>query len=107
MIRVTRVSETKWLSLIDFFSEVSMKKGILDVKLVDRPSIIDHKAENSADCSRLGDGAEGLVIVNVSLLIKAFGNKACFVSLSTTISMTFDFKHPFVANNINMARRRN
>jgi hypothetical protein len=49
----------------------------------------------------------GLTKVNAELLVKALGDKTCFVTINRTISFAFEMEDPFIANNIHVRSVKN
>ena len=49
------------------------------------------------DSDGIGHGTESLMKINTQLLVKAFSNKASFISSNRTIEIFFNVKNPFFA----------
>ncbi|KAM2605367.1 hypothetical protein TB2_034179 [Malus domestica] len=82
-----------------------MNKGIANVKLVLKPIILHSKSEKYANGNRFGNMTEGIFEINAFMLMKAFSNKAGFLSINGTIRFPFDLKHLFAVYQILMWRR--
>lgn len=67
-----------------------MKKWILNIKLMNRPSSGNRKAENSVDNSQFDQMAECINLINAQVLMKPFGNQAGFVALNQTVKLAFN-----------------
>jgi hypothetical protein len=63
-IWMSKVFESRWLGTVDCLDEHAMEKGILDIKLMDRPSARDCKRHHSTNCGRLDNGTESLTKIN-------------------------------------------
>jgi hypothetical protein len=68
MIRSRGVDKAKRLLAVDGLLKTAMEKGILDIKLVDRPRSRGDDAEDDADRGRFDNRAECLIIVHAVLL---------------------------------------
>ena len=84
-----------------------MKKGILHIKLMDRPIPGMSQSDDYANCSRLDNRAECFIIINTGLLSKPAKNPASLVSIQRAISMKFVLENPFTGDNICLGRTRN
>ena len=84
-----------------------MKKGILDIKLMDRPVPRVSQSNDCANSSRLDNRAECFIIINTGLLSKTTKNLASLVSFQRAISMKFVLENPFTSDNIGLGRARN
>ena len=97
---ITRVSKrvTSRGSHVDFLIQVAMKKGIIDVKLVDtlRTSSGNNKEEANSDslCNR----GEAIKVIHTHNLIVSLGNKARLVAIDCTIEIELSFKKPTTTN---------
>lgn len=83
-----------------------MEKGVLDVKLLDRPPRTDCNTEHSTNCYGFKNGAKRIKIAHPILLMKAF-RKSSFVTLSCTIESPFYLDNPFTPICVVCGRRRN
>jgi len=68
MIRMCRINKTRRLLAVYCLIEMSMKKDILHIKLMDRPMTRGCNTENRPDSCRLNHKTECLVIINSMLL---------------------------------------
>ena len=60
MVRVSRVNKARRLLTVDGLLQVSVKKGVLHIQLVDRPAPGSGDDEDDVDHRWLDDGAEVL-----------------------------------------------
>jgi hypothetical protein len=58
------INKTGWLLTVNHFVKDAVEKGILNIKLTDRPITGDSNAEDEADYFRLGNRTEGLIVVD-------------------------------------------
>jgi hypothetical protein len=70
---------------VDLLREISMKKCILHVHLMDFPSLGHHNGKCQSYGIHLRYWSEGFIIVNTVHLLKAFGNKPGFVFANLSI----------------------
>jgi len=73
---------------------MTMKKGVLHVKLVDWPRARGSNAENDANGGRLDNWTEGLIIVDVVLLRETPDNPTSLVPSKQTISIILVLENP-------------
>ena len=85
MIRETRILELGWLPHIHRIGQVAMKKGIVDIKLVELPVINNNNSQDNPDCCRLHHRAKSMRNVETGNLTKTLSNKACFMSINRAI----------------------
>ena len=79
---------------------MSIKKGIIYIKLANAPLMVECNAKHSTDSDRIYHGTKSLMKVNAQLLVKAFSNKASFIPCNRAVEIMFNVKHPFVAHYI-------
>jgi hypothetical protein len=101
------VDETWWLLAVDRLVEVAVKKGILHVQLVDRPSAGDVNAENSPNGGLFDHRTEGLVVVNAFSLREAADHPAGLVTSEGPIGMEFVPENPLARHNVRARGARN
>ena len=71
MVRVSRVNKAWRLLTVDGLLQVSVKKGVLHIQLVDRLATRGGDAEDDVNRHRLDDGAEGLIEIDAGALGEA------------------------------------
>ncbi|MED6187139.1 hypothetical protein PIB30_073597 [Stylosanthes scabra] len=103
---LTRTSrdETRWQSQIDVFSEGVVKKSIVHVKLLNRPSINGCQGEDDSDVAGLTTGEKVSRKVHPFRLCKPLFHQTSFVAVYSAIRKAFDLIHPFVANGFNLRK---
>ncbi|CAL9000681.1 unnamed protein product [Prunus brigantina] len=80
------------------FMQIAMKKGILNVQLMDEPVASSSNSQQIAEGSEFGCRRKGFLAVNALNLSVSFSNKASFVAFNGAIRLVFDFVNPFAAN---------
>ena len=106
MIRSRRVKEARWLSTIDRFLEIAMKKGILVVQLTERPRVGGGDAEDDADGSGFDDGGESFPVVDAGLLSETTQYPTSFVPCQGPVGMKRVMVDPLAGHNIATCRTR-
>ena len=94
MVRMSRVNKAWRLLTVDGLLQVSVKKGVLHVHLVDRPTPGSGDAEDDADHRRLDDRVERLIVVDAVALSEAANNPASLVTGKRTIGVEFMLINP-------------
>ena len=79
MLGMSRVGEAGRLLAVHLLVKIAVKKGVLDVQLMNRPCARGGDAEDDADGRGLDDGAEGLIKVHTVLLREAAHNPSRLV----------------------------
>jgi hypothetical protein len=79
---------------VDLLREITMKKCILHVHLMDFPSLGCRNGKCQSYGIHLHYRRKGLTIVNTMNLLKAFGNKPSFVSVDLSIRCTLGLVDP-------------
>ena len=77
-----------------------IKKDIIYIELAKSPLAIKGNAKHITNGDGICHETESLVKVNARLLVKAFSNKASFISSNRAVWILFDAKHLFVAQYI-------
>ena len=78
----------------------TMKECISDIKLPRRPIELDSQRENNPYCRRLDDRTKCFLKIYTILLMKPLSNQPSLIPTDNTITVMFELKHPFAANNI-------
>jgi hypothetical protein len=77
-----------------------MKEGVLDIELVDHPTLGDGEGEYDADDGKLDGGAESLIVVHARSLGEAPKNLASLVAIEGAIQSQFVVKEPLASDHI-------
>ena len=100
MMRIIGIMHALWLHHIDLPHKLSIKKGIIYIKSMNAPLKVECNDKHNTDGDWINHGTESLVKVNALLLVKAFSNKASFISCNRVVKILLNTKHPFVAHYI-------
>jgi hypothetical protein len=95
MVGASRVDEARRLLTVNLLIKSAMKKGIPDIKLMNRPSTRSRNAEDDADSGGLNDRTESLIEVNPELLREAPYDPACLVASKPTVRAELMLEDPF------------
>lgn len=87
--------------------QLTIKKGILDIKMRDGPLTDRGHSKESANSSHMSNMRKGLVIVTTMLLLKTTSNQTGLIMLKRTIRLSLNLIDPFTSNRTNMRRKRN
>jgi hypothetical protein len=103
-IGARRVDEAGGLLTIDGLVQVTVKKGILHVQLVDRPLTRSSDAEDDPNRCRLDDGAERLVIVDAVSLGEAADDPASLMTSQRAVGVELMPEDLFAGDDIGARR---
>jgi hypothetical protein len=92
---------------VDLLKEVTMKKCILHVHLMDFPSLGCRNGKCQLYGIHLRYWSEGLIIVNTMNLLKPFGNKPGFVSADMSIRCALGLVYPSASDKFPPRRKGN
>ena len=84
-----------------------MKKGILDIKLMNWPCPRNSQAQNSSDSSRFDNRTKCLTTVDPNLLRTFISHQHGFIPFQSTIGPELMSKQPLTTNDISIIRSRN
>ncbi len=85
---------------VDFFSEMCMEEGSINIHLVDFQVEGSSKGQQETQILEADDKGKDLIIVNAMNLREAFGYLVCFVVLDRSISSGLDLVEPAGVNNV-------
>jgi hypothetical protein len=91
----------------DLLREITMKKCILHIHLMDFPSLGCRNGKFQSYGIHLHYWSEGLIIVNTMNLLKAFGDKPGFVSTDLSIHCALDPINPSTSDKFPPRRKGN
>jgi hypothetical protein len=92
---------------IDLLKEITMKKCILHVHMIDFPSLGYHNGKFQSYGIHLRYWRKGLILVNSIYLLKAFGNKPGFIYANMSIYCTLGPVDPYASNKFPPRRKGN
>jgi hypothetical protein len=77
-----------------------MEEGILDIELMNHPIPGERVEEDSANGSKLDDGAKGLVIVHSGALGEALKDPTCLVAVEGAVRCQLLAKEPLAGDHV-------
>jgi hypothetical protein len=77
-----------------------MLEHILYIKLMNGPGVGDGQGEHHVERGRLGNRAEGLIIVNVRLMGEGTKDPLSLVPFQRAVIVEFVLKDPFASDNV-------
>ena len=80
-----------------------MKKGIFDVKLVNRPRGRDIKTKNNTNSAWFNDRRESLVEIDSMLLRKTPTDPSSLIACKSTVSVKLVLKNPLTGDDIGVS----
>jgi hypothetical protein len=89
------VHKSSRLLHVDFLRDITVKKCIIHVHLMDFPSLGFHNGKCQLHGIQFFYWREGLIIVNTMNLLKAFGDKPVFVSIDLSIHCALGLIDPY------------
>ena len=98
MMWILGVVHTLRLCHIELLSEMSVEKGVINIKLAKAPLAMECNVEHSMDGDGIYHGTKSLMKINTGQLVKAYRNKLSFIPSDRAIRILFDAKNPFVAH---------
>ena len=87
MIRILGIDVALGLSHINLLFQITMKKSILNINLIDVLVGRNNQGQYSSNCGMSNNRTECLIKNDTHLLMKALGNKSSLESLYGTISL--------------------
>ncbi|XP_048556699.1 uncharacterized protein LOC125537428 [Triticum urartu] len=97
----------RWLLHINLHTQLTIEKGVLDIKLRDRPMTNRSHNKESADNGHVGHRSKCLIIIGSLLLLKAIGHMSSFVALKRTIGASLNLVYPLAGDGTNTGRKGN
>jgi hypothetical protein len=92
---------------IDLLTQLTIEKGILNIKLRHRPVANRGDRKKSAHSGYTSHRSKNLIIVTALLLLKATSHKTRFIALKRSIRAGLNFLDPLARDGTNTGRRRN
>jgi hypothetical protein len=92
---------------IDLLMQLTIEKGILNIKLRHRPMENRGDCKKSAHSGHTSHSSKSLIIVMALLLLKATSHKMRFIVLKRSIRAGLNFVDPLAHDGTNIGRRRN
>src|SRR4051812_11470489 len=97
----------RWWLHINLLTQLTIKKGILDIKLRHRPMANRGHDDKSPNSGHVSYQSKCLIIVTTMLLLKATSDKKSFVALKSPIRTSLNLIDPLTRDRTNLSRKRN
>ena len=105
MIGLGGVNKPSRLDAVDCLIQGAMEKGILHIKLVNRPGARQSQSENHPDGGWLDNWTEGFIVVNAWPLCEPAEDLASFVAVKRTIGLELVAKDPLAGDEVDAGGR--
>jgi hypothetical protein len=91
----------RWWTHVNIFMRLTIKKGILHIKLRDGPSPNRNHGKKSVNSSHMSNRSKSLIIISTMLLLKTTSNKTSLISLKRTIRASLYIIYPLTSDQTN------
>jgi hypothetical protein len=95
IVRHTGVNKARGLLTVDLLVKSAMKKGVLNIELMNGPRARDGDTEDDADHGWLDDGTESLIKVYPRLLREAADHPSSLVAGKAAVRVKLVLEDPF------------
>src|SRR3954463_4000575 len=92
---------------INLLTQLTIEKGILNIKLRHRPVTNRSNSKKSTHSGHMSDRSKGLIIVTTMRLLKTTSHKTRFIALKRSIRASLNLIDPLTRDRTNTRRRRN
>jgi hypothetical protein len=91
----------RWWIHVNILTQLTIKKGILHIKLRDGPLLNRSHAKNSANSCHMSNRSKSLIIISTLLLLKPTSNKMSLIALKRTIRVSLNLIDPLASDQTN------
>jgi predicted RNA-binding protein YlxR (DUF448 family) len=91
----------RWWTHVNILTQLTIKKGILHIKLRDGPSPNRSHGKKSVNSSHMSNKSKSLIIISTILLLKTTSNKTSLISLKRTIRASLKLIYPLTSDRTN------
>jgi hypothetical protein len=91
----------RWWMHVNILTQLTIKKGILHIKLRDRPSLNISHGKKSVNSSHMSNRSKSLIIISTMLLLKTTSNKMRLISLKRTIKASLNLIYLLTSDRTN------
>jgi hypothetical protein len=91
----------RWWTHVNIFTQLTIKKDILHIKLRDRPSPNRSHDKKSANSGHMSNMSKSLIIISTMLLLKIMSNRTSLISLKRTIRASLNVIYPLTSDRTN------
>jgi hypothetical protein len=91
----------RWWMHVNIIMQLTIKKGILHIKLRDGPSPNRSHAKKSVNSVHMSNRSKSLIIISTMLLLKITSNKTSHISHKRTIRVSLNLIYPLTSDQTN------
>jgi hypothetical protein len=91
----------RWWTHVNILMQLTIKKDILHIKLIDGSYPNKSHGKKSANSSHMSNRSKSLIIISTMLLLKTTSNKMSLISLKRTIRASFNLIYPLTSDGMN------
>jgi hypothetical protein len=92
----------RWWTHVNILTQLTIKKGILYIKLRDGPLSNRSHDKKSVNSSHMSNGSKSLIIITIMLLLKITGNKTSLIAFKRTVRVSLDLIDPLTSDRTDM-----
>jgi hypothetical protein len=91
----------RWWTHVNILMQLTIKKGILHIKLRDGPAPNRSHDKKSANSDHMSNMSKSLIIISTMLLLKITSNKTSLIPLKRTIRASLNIIYPLTSDRMN------
>jgi hypothetical protein len=91
----------RWWTHINILTQLTIKKGILHIKLRDGPVPNRSHDKKSMNSGHMSNRSKSLIIISIMLLLKITSNKTGLIPLKRTIKASLNLIYPLTSDRTN------
>jgi hypothetical protein len=91
----------RWWTHVNILTQLTIKKGILHIKLRDGPLPNRSHDKKSANIGHMSNRGKSLIIITTLLLLKTMSNETSLIALKRTIIVSLNFLDPLTSDRPN------
>jgi hypothetical protein len=91
----------RWWTHVNILTQLTIKKGILHIKLRDRPAPNRSYGKKSVNSGHMSSRSKSLIIISTMLLLKTMSNKTGLIPLKRTIRSSLNLIYTLTSDRTN------
>jgi hypothetical protein len=91
----------RWWTHVNILTQLTIKKGILHIKLRHEPLLSRSHNKKSANSGHMSNWSKSLIIISTMLLLKTTSNKMSLIALKRTIRASLNLIDPLTSDRTN------
>jgi hypothetical protein len=92
----------RWWTHVNILTQLTIKKGILYIKLRDGALSNRSHDKKNVNSSHMSNGSKSLIIITIMLLLKITGNKTSLIAFKRTVRVSLDLIDPLTSDRTDM-----